>query len=334
MITASDLEYHTPPNANYKWAETYIFPIAIPEEHLLVMVYVAARPVLGVMLNEIYFIGSLTDNRAELLYVDSQVHLPAPERFSNIDSPSGLKIRSVKPPREFRIDYEGYDNTEIHVDWNGIMNPFDIHDPAHTPHAVGTEEEKIANSGCAKAWKGHFDMTGRVTGTVKVRGKEFNVNSLERMDHSWGERGELELPAMDSISAQFDENLAFHLITHVDLDAPNGQDQKLAHGYVLEDGTQYGVMELDIASTRLGSTITSMQLKVTDVRGKVYQLSAMADVGAPWNIYATTCYTALMRWILGDRVGYGVVMEVLPIPATTQRRGRRWNDWPASITTG
>ena len=31
----------------------YIFPIAIPEEHLLVMVYVAARPVLGVMLNEI-----------------------------------------------------------------------------------------------------------------------------------------------------------------------------------------------------------------------------------------------------------------------------------------
>lgn len=207
------------------------------------MVYVAARPVLGVMLNEIYFIGSLTDNRAELLYIDSQVHLPAPEKFSNINSPSGLKIRSVKPPREFRIDYVGYDNTEIHVDWNGIMDPFDVHDPAHTPHAVGTEEEKIANSGCAKAWKGHFDMTGRVTGTVKVRGKEFNVNSLERMDHSWGERGELELPAMDSISAQFDENLAFHLITHVDLDAPNGQDQKLAHGYVLEDGTQYGVME-------------------------------------------------------------------------------------------
>jgi hypothetical protein len=334
MITAADLEYHTPPNANYKWAETYIFPIAIPEEHLLVMVYVAARPVLGVMLNEIYFFGSLTDNRAELLYVDSQVHLPAPERFSNIDSPSGLKIRSVKPPREFRIDYVGYDNTEIHVDWIGIMDPFDVHDPAHTPHAVGTEEEKIAKSGLSKAWKGHFDMTGRVTGVVKVRGKEYKVNSLERMDHSWGERGELELPPMDSISAQFDENLAFHLITHVDLDAPNGQDQKLAHGYVLENGLQYGVMELDITSTRLGSTITSMQLKVTDVRGKIYKLSAMADVGAPWNIYATTCYTALMRWLLGDRVGYGVVMEVLPITATTQRRGRRWNDWPASITTG
>ena len=41
-----------------------------------------------------------------------------------------------------------------------------------------------------------------------------------------------------------------------------------------------------------------------------------------------------MRWTLGDRVGYGVVMEVLPITALTRRRGRRWTDWPASITTG
>ena len=77
-----------------------------------------------------------------------------------------------------------------------------------------------------------------------------------------------------------------------------------------------------------------MQIKVTDVRGKVFQLHAMADVGAPWNIYATTTYTALMRWVMGDRIGYGVVMEVLPIAEMTKRRGRRWTDWPASVTTG
>lgn len=334
MITAQDVEFHTPPHADHRWCETYIFPIAIPEEHILVMVYVAARPKLGVMLNDVYVYGTLTDNRAELLYVDSQVHLPAPERFSNIDSPSGLKIKAVKPPREFRIDYIGFDDTEIHVDWNGIMDPFDVHDVKHTPHAVGTHEEKMARSGLAKAWNGHFDMTGRVTGTVKVRGEVFKVDSLERMDHSWGDRGENDLPAMDSISAQFDEKLAFHLITHVDLEAPSGHDQKLAHGYVLEDGVQYGVAALDISSVRLGVTVTSMHMKVTDVRGKVFVLNAMADVGAPWNIYGTTCYTALMRWTLGERVGYGVVMEVLPVKTLTRLRGRRASKWPASITTG
>jgi hypothetical protein len=334
MIRPEDVEYHTPPNANFKWAETCIFPIAIPEEHILVMVYVAARPTLGVMLNDVYVYGVLTDNRAELLYVDSQVHLPAPARYSDIDSPSGLRVRAVEPPRKFRIDYMGFDDTEIHVDWHGIMDPFDVHDPKHTPHAVGTQEEKMAKSGLARAWNGHFDMTGRVTGTIKVRGKEFAVNSLERMDRSWGERGENDLPAMDSISAQFDENLCFHLIVHVDLEAPNGCDQKLAHGYVLEDGIQYGVSDLEISSVRIGVTIAAMRMKVTDVRGKVYKLNAMADVGAPWNIYGTTCYTALMRWTLGDRVGYGVVMEVLPVKTLTRLRGRRWTDWPASITTG
>jgi hypothetical protein len=334
MITERDVEFHTPPGADHRWAETYIFPIAIPEEHILVMVYVAARPTLGVMLNDVYVYGTLTDNRAELMYVDSQVHLPAPERFSRIDSPSGLSVHAVKPPREFRIDYVGFDDTEIHVDWIGIMDPFDVHDIKHTPHATGTHDERMAKSGLARAWNGHFDMTGRVTGTVRVRGKEFKVDSLERMDHSWGERGENDLPAMDSISAQFDEKLAFHLITHVDLEAPSGKDQRLAHGYVLEDGVQYGVVTLDITSVRLGVTITSMRMTVTDTRGKVFRLDAMADVGAPWNIYGTTCYTALMRWTLGDRDGYGVVMEVLPIKTLTRLRQRRSADWPAAITTG
>ena len=336
MITPEDLEYHTPPaeQADHKWAETLIFPIAIPEEHLLVMVYVCARPFLGAMSQDVYIYGALTENRAELLYVDAQNHLPAPERYSDIQTPAGLSIKAVKPPRDFRIDYVGYDDTEIHVDYIGIMEPFDVHDPNHTPYAVGSFEERVEKSGFSKAWNGHFDMTGHVTGTVKVRGQAYQVDSYERMDHSWGVRGEMDLVAMDSISAQFDENLAFHIINHLDLDAPQGSDQKLAHGYVLEDGEMYGVQDLELTTTRIGVTIAAMDMKVTDVRGKVFHLYAMADVGAPWNIYTTVCYTALMRWVLDGRVGYGVVMEVLPIPELTRRRGRRWTDAPVAIATG
>lgn len=335
MITPDDVEYHTPPDADYRWAETYIFPIAIPEERIFAMVYVAARPTLGVMLNDVYIYGTLTDNRADLLYVDSQVHLPAPESFSDIQSPSGLTVKAVKPPREWRIDYVGIDDTEIHVDWNGVMDPFDVHDEDHTPHAKGlTHEEKMAAGGLSKAWNGHFDMTGKVTGTVKVRGTTYEVDSYERMDHSWGVRGENDLPAMDSISAQFDDDLAFHFIVHVDLEAPNGHDQKLAHGYVLENGERYGVETMDISSVRIGVTIASMAITVTDTRGKTFKLNAMANVGAPWNIYGTTCYTAMMRWTLGDRDGYGVVMEVLPVQTLTRLRGLKPTDWPSAITTG
>ena len=254
--------------------------------------------------------------------------------MSEIDSPSGLKLKAVRPPRDFRIDYVGFDDTEIHVDWHGIMEPFDVHDARHTPHATGTHDEKMARSGLSKAWNGHFDMTGRVTGTVRVRGRDFRVDSLERMDHSWGERGENDLPAMDSISAQFDERLAFHVITHVDLEAPAGRDQRLAHGYVLEDGQQHGIHTLEISTTRLGTTPTSMHMTITDVRGRSWSLVGTPDVGAPWNIYATTCWTGLMRWHLGGRTGYGVVMEVLPMKTLNRLRGRRSTQWPAAITTG
>lgn len=334
MITPDDVEFHTPPDADHRWAETFLFPIAIPESRLMVMVYVAVRPQLGVMLNDVLVFGTLTDNRAELLYVDSQVHLPAPERMSSIDSPSGLRIEVIEAPRKYRIDYVGSDDTEVHVDWHGIMEPFDVHDPEHTPHAKGDHDAKMAASGLSRAWNGHYDMTGKVTGTVTVRGTTYEVDSLERMDRSWGERAENDLSAMDSISAQFGEDLAFHLIVSIDLTAPHGQDQKLAHGYVLDNGERYGVSELDISSVRLGSTVASMKMTVTDTRGKNFRLHAMADVGAPWNIYATTCYTALMRWTCGDRDGYGVVMEVLPMMELTRLRFRQPTDWPAAIATG
>jgi hypothetical protein len=77
-----------------------------------------------------------------------------------------------------------------------------------------------------------------------------------------------------------------------------------------------------------------MHIRSTDVRGKRWTLVGTADVGAPWNIYATTCWTGLMRWTLGERTGYGVVMEVLPIKTLTRLRGRRVEQWPATLTTG
>jgi hypothetical protein len=335
MITAQDLEYHTPADAGHTWAETYFFPIALPEEHLLVTVYVVVRPGIGVMTNDVTVYGALSDTRSDLLYFDVQPHLPAPKRWSDIDSPTGLKIKAVKPPRDYRIDYVGYNDTEIHVDWIGMMDPFDIHDPDHSPKAAKTLEQQHKGSGLGAAWGGHFDMTGRVTGTVKIRGREFNVDSVERMDHSWGHRNPVTMNAQNSISAAFDDDLAFHIITLLDMDAPNGKDHTLAHGYVLDNGKVYGVTDLELTNTRLGVAVVGMDMKVTDVRGKVFHLHAVADVGAPWNAYAATVtFTAQMKWLLDGRQGYGCVMETMGIPGMSVRRGRWFTDRQPAIAAG
>ncbi len=335
MITAADLEFHTPPDAGHTWAETYFFPIAIPEEHLLITVYVVARPGLDVMVNDVMVYGALADSRAELLYFDVQPHLPGPERFSAIDSPSGLQIRAVDPPRDYRIDYAGYDGMEIHVDWRGIMEPFDIHDPAHSPRASADVSSQHAGSGLGAAWGGHFDMSGRVTGQVSLRGTEYAVDCVERMDHSWGHRNPIAMNAQDSISAAFGPDLALHVIAQLDPDAPGGSDATFRHGYILQDGEVHGLVDCELTVTRSGLMVAALELAMTDVRGEVFHMHALPDVGAPWSAYAATVtYTGMMRWLYKGRVGYGCVMETWGLAGLTRRRGRDRRAPQPRVTSG
>jgi hypothetical protein len=335
MISAQDLEYHTPPDGGHTWAETYFFPIVLPEERLMMTVYVVIRPGLGVMVNDIAVYGALSDTRSDLVYFHVEPHLPAPARFSDIRSPMGLNVAALNPPRDYRIDYVGHSGAELHVDWIGLMGPWDIHDPAHSPRAGKTRAEQHAGSGLGAAWGGHFDQTGHVVGKMKVRGQEFDVNCVERMDHSWGHRNPIVMNAQDSISASFGQDLALHVIAHLDFDAPANADQKLAHAYILEDGVVYGVVDGSLRTTRLGLVVTAMEMQLTDTRGKTFDFIGYSEIGAPWSAYAaTTTYTSLMRWFHKDRVGYGCVMETVGLPGLTSRRGRRWTERPPHIISG
>ncbi|TQC48207.1 hypothetical protein EEB14_16475 [Rhodococcus sp. WS4] len=325
MITADELKYQNPPGAGYEWAETYFFPVPVPEEHLLAHVYVVVRPELGVMTNEVYVYGSLTDTRSELLHYNVRNHLPAPVEWAKLDSPMGLKITAVTPPRDYRIDYVGSDGTEIHVDWNGVMEPFDIHDPAHSPRAGRTEEERLANSSSGSAYKGHFDMTGRITGTLTIRGREFRVDCIERMDRSWGPRPE-GIQAMNSINANFGDDLAFHFRAPRDLAAPGRARAQVAHGYVFDKGEVHGVVEGHYTANRFGGMLATLEAELTDTRGRHFHLHASPDVGAPWYAYpGSICWNSMMKWTLGEAVGYGVVMDNTPLDALVTAHGR----WPA-----
>lgn len=326
MITAAELEYQAPDDADYDWAETYFLPISVPEEHIYAHVYVVVRPVLGVMINEVYVYGSLTDTKSELLHCNVRQHLPAPEKWSNIDSPMGLSVKAVTPPRDYRIDYVGPDDTEIHVDWKGLMEPFDIHDPSHSPNAGGTEAERLAKSSAGAAYKGHFDMTGRITGTLKVRGKVFSVDSIERMDRSWGPRPEV-VRAMNSINANFDDNLAFHLRASRDTQAPGRTPTNIEHGYVWDNGEVFGITHGHFTANRFGLMLATLDVTATDTRGKTFRLHASPDVGGPWTSYAgNVVWNSMMKWTMGDRVGHGIVMDNNVLGEFIQEHGRWPND--------
>ena len=65
MITAKDVEFHTPANADYRHAETNWFCVYIPKEKLMAIVYTVARRAVGVQSCDISLYGALvaTGNR-------------------------------------------------------------------------------------------------------------------------------------------------------------------------------------------------------------------------------------------------------------------------------
>jgi len=334
MIKPEDLEFHTPPDADHTHAETNYFCVTIPEERLMASVYTVTRKALGVTLADVVVFGALVDNRAECLYLDTQQHLPAPAQLSDYSLPNGLSVRA-QSPRDYSVDYRGYDGMELHFEFKGLMEPFDIHDPEHSPKAAKSLDAQHAGSGLGAGYGGHFDLTGHATGTLTLAGKTYRIDCVETMDHSWGPRPELGVHSMGWMHAHFGKDLAFHWIHSWDLDKPAGSEQTLAHGYVLENGEVHGLTDLKLRTTRAGVVMTAMEVELTDKRGKVWRLHGSAEIGAPWIPYTCTMlYAALMRWTLPDgRVGHGMAQENQSLQALTRRRGRRATQAQSHITS-
>ena len=326
MIKPQDVEFHHTPDVDYRYGETNYFLAYIPEERLMVQIYTISRKAVGVMACDVLILGCLTESRGEYLYSDVQQHLPAPEKLSNYTTPNGLHVEVTKAPRDYRVDYVGFDNTEIHFDFKGLMEPFDIHDPEQSPKAAKDKGAQVAGSGMGEAYGGHFDLTGQLKGSLKLRGKEYKIDCVATMDHSWGARPEVGLHPMGWMNAHFGPDLAIHWINTWDPDQPVGSQQALAHGYLLEDGKVYGLTDLKMSSTRMGSLNTGMEVVATDIRGREFRLHGQAEVGAPWVAYVCAISTVQeFRWTLPNgRIGYGMVMDNLPLKDTNFRRGRRW----------
>ncbi|WP_433503047.1 DUF7064 domain-containing protein [Pseudonocardia halophobica] len=329
MISAEHYGFQHTADADHTWLESLQFPVVVPEAHLYALCYINVRPTLGVMWNQVMVCGTLTESRSDLLHYNENHFLPAPADFLAIDSPLGLRIRALDAPREFRIDYAHPDGTEIHVDWTGLMDPFDIHDPAQSPQA-GIADDLHSD---VRGGTGHVDMTGRVTGTLTVRGRTHEVYSLDRMDRSWGPRHPMKTRNMFIVSVAAEPDLAFHMICPWEPDLAGTDAIRLMHGFVYDGGEVRGLVEkARIEARHHGMLCTGLDMEVHDVHGRRYDLHAVPDIGAPWIAGPSAMtHNALMRFTVDGRPGYGRVLKNYSLPYLNARRGRFHDEPTAAV---
>lgn len=330
MITRQDIDFHIPEDGDPTWAETNWFAFSIPEERLMGVVYALSRKTLGCMSVEVCVTGAMVDTRSELLYIDSRHHLPAVEKLSDFTTANDLSIKATSP-RDYAISYRGYDDFELDFDFRGLHEPWDIHDESMNPLAGAH-----SHGGMGAAFGGHFEVSGHTTGRMKLRGKEYAIDCVETMDHSWGSRQEVFMPTVGWSQAHFGTGLVIKWLNTFDLDKPVDEQQGLYYAYVMEDGEVYGCTDATFLTHRVGTLITGMEVSVTDVRGKTFELRGVAEVGMPIIVSAPSIFTGSnMRWSLQDdpRVGWGMAGDFISLQELSRRHGRRWADLPTRVST-
>lgn len=315
MIKPEDADFHTPPTDDFRWCETNPLLFNIPEARISGVLYVVTRPVLGVCMSDITVQDRYSSAWEDALYVDNQQHLPCPKSLLDYALPNGLSVRVPQPLKHYEFRYEGIDDTLIELDFKALMDPYDMNDPVMDPLAASRQAH-----GWSKAFGGHFEITGRVTGTAILRGKRYAVDCIDTLDRSWGPRQERDNASVIWLHGSFGEGLTIHALIASD-PAHTDEFGALISGYVLEDGQVYGLTACTGRTERQGVYPMSTWMQVTDIRGRQFELTAAAVSCSPWAPTPAMVYTqALMRWHCKGRIGHGVQQEAMSRAYLTRHR--------------
>lgn len=317
MITPDDVDFHRPPTDDFRWCETNPFLFHIPDACISGSLYTVARPLVGVCMSDVTIVDRIAPAWEQQLYVDNQQHLPCPKSLRDYTLPNGLHVEALKPLEHYRATYEGIDDTRIELEFRALMAPYDMNDPAMDPLA-----SLRAKNGWSEAFGGHFEITGRVTGELVVRGQRHVIDCIDTLDRSWGPRPERDNASVIWLHGSFGERLTIHVLAGFD-PAHGAAFGPLISGYVLEDGAVHGLTHVTGRSERHGIFPMSTLVRATDRRGKVYEMTGAAMNATPWAPCPAVVYTqCLMRWNLAGEIGYGLQQDVMSRAYLTRNRDR------------
>lgn len=146
----------------------------------------------------------------------------------------------------------------------------------------------------------HFEVSGRMTGRVRIGPREITVNALAYRDRSWGPRKWGSLRSTRWWPFVFGPDLCGNILAAVDEGGYSG-----CRGYVLRDGVPHAVIKGDIAATLDYDAIgpRSGLAEFTLDNGEKVELHHTRSDGVVLHVRGYTAVESIgtARW--GDRIG-------------------------------
>lgn len=320
-IVARDTDYHERDLTDRTWAETTVMLFWIPEEGILGNAYVLSRPNLGAAISTVMISQGFCTQPWEIDFHDPQMHLPAPEVFSKFTLENGLSVEVEAPPSDYRYTYEHIDgNCSFDLRFRSLMQPFDVLDPNENKLLSSATFDSLGDQ-----WTtGHYETLGRVTGQLELRGKQYTVDCVAPMDHSWGPRAEVGRRSLGWIQASFGERLGVHVIVAAEIEGDQVVYGDVRFGYVLDDGVVSSIISAEITSVRTEMIGISNHVRVTDDRGKTFEFFGAAIAGQPFYTFnpCSVAYQTLYRYTGEHGVGHGICADIYGLDYLAEHRSK------------
>jgi len=324
MIQASDTEFHPRDPADRIWTETTYVAFNVPQAGLHGTLYVLARPNLGVAMSSVVIARGIRRRAHEVDFCDPQIHLPCPDSYSDFTLANGLSVQA-RSLTDWRFRYEhrlGACSFELSL--RGLHHPFDPTDPRENPAAA--DKKAHADPRVGDAWSnGHFDLKGRITGSLMLRGQAYEVDCFEGMDRSWGPRNETPDRATSYISVNFGEAMSMWLTMTLDVTADGRiRYEKLNSGFIVEHGVVTPVVQAEVEATTVEMLAISDHIVVTDARGRRHEFFGAAIGTRPMGSLnpSIAAFVSLMRYQYRDQVGHGGHGKLFGLNYLAQRLAR------------
>lgn len=306
MITAEDYKFHDRDPADDTWTETIFQIFSVPEFGISGNLYCVARPNLGVCHSSIEIHQGMCFHPWQLHHNDAQMHLRCPEDYSDFTLANGLSFKAHSE-REHDWRYESRDGIcSLELHYSAICEPTDARDPAQVPQAAGSHVQGYSG------WNnGHLEGKGRVTGTLRLRDKTYQVDCIEGVNKSWGPRNDWGNKGATWIHVDLGQDIRAFLILDIDFQGRDMIYGGLRYGYVLVNGERRPLMSAQMDAKRTDMLVTSANVRFVDDRGEEYFARGKSIAAGPWyNFNPSSCgYQVLLRWESGSRAGYGHIAD-------------------------
>lgn len=324
-----DDTFHRSPDDNPFWAETTWWSFNVPERKLGGWLHAQFNTNRGTVTWRVYAWDPRGAHPEHLRYFRMETDVPMQDPIPDLRDVAipggGFSVRMLRPLHDYHIEYTNpAADFAVSLDFEGVHPPrrFTPGEPPFMEHT-------------------HLDQLGHVTGELVLSGERIPVDCYSVRDRSWAPRGAPPRrtgdkptaaptnrvrhpggPRWREIERERGRGRIQYIFGHAGPDVgflgfvrvaegDAGGWSPLNHGWLLADGRFERLDKTASAMKNYRDPVTGwsdhMELRLTDLTGRTlhaegHSVSHICERGGG--------STALMRWDLGDRIGWGEDQDI------------------------